>query len=84
MYLIYSEDYIRYIFKNKTGFSPLDFLTKLRIEHAQKLLDIYGDNISVAEVAEACGFDDSVYFSRRFKQFTSLSPTQYKNGNCKS
>lgn len=74
----YTEDYIRAEFKKITEFTPIDFLAKVRIERAQKLFEIYGDSISVLEIANACGFDDPVYFSRRFKQFTHASPREYK------
>ena len=74
----YAEDYIRAEFKKATSLTPIDFLTKMRLEHAQKLFEIYGDNISVSEVAEACGFEDSIYFSRRFKQFIGVCPSEYK------
>ena len=74
----YAEDYIRAQFKNVTTLSPVDFLTKLRVDHARKLFEIYGESLSVSAAAEICGFDDSVYFSKRFKQFTGLSPAQYR------
>ena len=48
----YAEDYIRAEFKKATSLTPIDFLTKMRLEHAQKLFEIYGDNISVSEVAD--------------------------------
>jgi len=74
----YAEDYIRTEFKRATGLTPTELLTKLRIEQAQKLFEIYGGNMSVSEIAEACGFDDPVYFSRRFKSLTGTSPSTYK------
>ena len=77
----YTEDYIRAEFKNAVNLTPIDFLTKTRIEHAKKLFEIYGSTLSVSQVALTCGFEDPVYFSRRFKQFTSASPTEYKKAN---
>lgn len=74
----YTEDYIRAQFKKATGMSPVDFLTKLQMDHAQKLFEIYGHSHSVSQVAASCGFDDPVYFSRRFKQITGYSPNEYK------
>lgn len=75
----YAEDYIRAAFKNQTSLTPVDFLAKTRIDHAKKLFEIYGTNLSVTQIAEICGFDDPVYFSRRFKQFTGISPIKYRN-----
>ena len=74
----YAEDYIRSEFKKHTGYSPVDFLAKVRIDYAKKLLDIYGENLPVSRIAELCGFRDAVYFSRRFKQFSGISPAQYR------
>lgn len=74
----YAEDYIRAQFKNITGVTPVAYLTKMRIDHAKKLFDIYGDNITVTEAAYACGFADPVYFSKRFKSEIGVSPDIYK------
>lgn len=74
----YAEDYIRAQFKAVTGHTPVGFLTAVRLDHACKLLEIYGQSITVAEVAAACGFTDPVYFSKRFKQHTGLSPDSYR------
>ncbi len=74
----YAEDYIRAEFKRQTKETPIDFITKTRITHAKKLIEIYGDALSVADISEACGFYDATYFSRRFRQFVGMSPTQYK------
>lgn len=74
----YVEDYIRAEFKRVTGDTPTVFLTKIRIAHAKKLFEIYGNGISVTEVAEACGFTDPVYFSKRFKAFAGISPDRYR------
>lgn len=76
----YAEDYIRSEFKKQTGLTPVQFLTKTRIEHARQLLEIYGHSITVNEVMLACGFEDLSYFSRRFKQFIGCSPYTYKKG----
>ena len=75
----YAEDYIRAIFKKITSLTPVQFLTKQRIDHAKKLFEIYGDNISVAEVSHSCGFKDPAYFSKRFKQIVGVSPDAFKN-----
>ncbi len=73
----YAEDYIRAQFKKITGKTPVQFLTEIRISHACFLIDTYKNSLSLTEVAEKCGFVDYIYFSRRFKQVTGLSPRQY-------
>ncbi len=73
----YAEDYIRAEFKRLTSLTPTQFLLKMRIDRARKLFEIYGANLSVLQVANACGFDDVVYFSKRFKSLVGVSPKQY-------
>ena len=73
----YAEDYIRSKFKTFTGKTPVEFLTELRINHACYLIDIYKNSISLIEIAEKCGYTDYVYFSRRFKHVTGMSPKNY-------
>lgn len=75
----YAEDYIRSQFKQKTGKTPTQFLTEIRINRACYLLGIYNDNCSIMQIAEQCGFVDYIYFSKRFKQITGVSPREYKN-----
>lgn len=73
----YAEDYIRAQFKIFTGKTPIVFLTEARINHACYLIDIYKNTLSLTEIAEKCGYTDYVYFSRRFKQVTGISPQSY-------
>lgn len=73
----YAEDYIRAQFKIFTGKTPNIFLTEMRINHACYLIDIYKNSLSLTEIAEKCGYTDYVYFSRKFKQITGMSPKNY-------
>lgn len=75
----YSEDYIRSRFKKITGKTPNEFLTDIRIKHACYLLDIYKNEIFLTEIAEQCGYTDYIYFSKKFKSVTGLSPRKYRN-----
>lgn len=77
----YAEDYIRAQFKKIMGKTPTEFLTQIRINHACYLIDTYRHSLSLSEIAEKCGFTDYVYFSRRFKQITKVSPRKYLEGN---
>lgn len=74
----YAEDYIRNQFKHRTGKTPTQFLTEIKINRACYLIDIYKNNCSMSQIAEQCGFVDYIYFSKRFKQVTGLSPNEYK------
>lgn len=75
----YAEDYIRAQFKKYTGKTPVEFLTKIRIDHAAYLIERYKNLLSLSEIAEKCGYTDYIYFSRRFKQIMGVSPRTYMN-----
>ena len=80
----YAEDYIRAHFKSITGKTPTEFLNETRINHACYLIDVYKDVLTLSEIAERCGYTDYVYFSRKFKEITGVSPRKYSEGNIKS
>ena len=55
-----------------------EFLTEIRIKHACFLIDIYHDELSLAEISERCGYLDYIYFSKKFKSIMDVSPREYK------
>ncbi len=73
----YAEDYIRAKFKSFTGMSPNSYLTKLRMDKAKYLMDIYGDTEPLFKIAENCGYYDYIYFSKKFKERLGVSPRAY-------
>ena len=73
----YAEDYIRAHFRRITGKTPVEFLTDVRIRHACFLLEFHGSALSLSQIAEQCGYTDYVYFSKKFKSVTGLSPRAY-------
>jgi len=62
------------IFKAVTGFTVNNYIINQRIILATKLLK---ENMPVAQVAEACGFNNYAHFIRTFKKFEGLPPKQY-------
>jgi len=74
-------DYMRKLFKKETGETPLGYLNGRRMELAKKLLAGGASNrytqYSVAQVAEACGFSEPLYFSRVFKKYAGVPPSEY-------
>lgn len=75
----YAEDYIRAQFRAQLSMTPIQYLHKVRIDHAQSLIGIYGKSLSVSQLAEKCGFSDPIYFSRCFKNVTGMSPKTYQS-----
>ncbi|MDE7014077.1 MAG: AraC family transcriptional regulator, partial [Kineothrix sp.] len=52
-----------------------DIINQPRIEKALYMFHEHIDNISY--VAEQTGFNNAVYFSKKFKKATGLSPSEY-------
>lgn len=63
-------------FKRAIGSSPIDYLIKLRMEHARRLLT--ETSWSVKEVAVSLGYDDPLYFSRVFKSINQTAPSDFR------
>ena len=68
----YSDDYVRTIFKEQTGVTPLRYLTDLRLTHADTVLK--SGHFTVKQAAESSGFLDPLYFSRLYKRKYGFSP----------
>ena len=71
-----SKPHFTQVFKGITGMPPVQFMLRIRIDRAKELLDF--TDRSIAEIAEASGFADQNYFARTFRQFTGMSPSQYR------
>lgn len=75
-------DYIRKLFKKETGVTPSEYLLKERMTLAQQLLSSGISNrfseYSVSQIAEACGYSEPLYFSRVFKKYFGVAPSEYK------
>jgi YesN/AraC family two-component response regulator len=71
-----SPSYLSSRFKKETGMTITEYLQHIRIDHAIKLLNT--ENISIQQIADACGFQDSNYFIRIFKKYKGISPNQYR------
>ena len=69
----------RYIelFKQQSGYAPIDYFIRLRMHRACQLLDT--TDMSVKAVATALGYEDPLYFSRLFRRVNEKSPMQYRN-----
>jgi AraC-like DNA-binding protein len=63
-------------FKRVIGSSPIDYLIKLRMDQARRLLE--ETSWSVKEVAVSLGYDDPLYFSRVFKSINQTAPSDFR------
>ncbi|QGQ44401.1 response regulator transcription factor [Metabacillus sediminilitoris] len=62
---------------NNEGF--IEYLNKIRIEEASKLL--INDTITISKISEIVGYSDHSYFCKVFKKIKGLSPSQYRRKN---
>lgn len=71
-----SPYYFSKLFKQEVGENFIEYLTRTRISHAMKLL---GDpRYSIKEVCVLCGYSDPNYFSRIFKKYEGMTPSEYR------
>ncbi len=77
--LPFTYDYLRKQFQEQLGMSPLKYMTNLRMKKARSMLSAMGrqEDMTVAEVARSCGFDDPLYFSRVFKKNCGCPPSEF-------
>lgn len=73
-----SESHFKARFREETGFPPGEYIQRVRVEEAQKLLIA---RQSVTEVAFTLGFSSSQYFATVFKRFTGRSPRSWLNAS---
>lgn len=64
------------LFRKATGSSPIEWLRRERVSHAQRRLLETAE--SVALIAEQVGYSDPFYFSRDFKKLVGISPRQFR------
>jgi AraC family L-rhamnose operon regulatory protein RhaS len=57
--------------------TPLEFLTRSRIDEASRLLEHHGE-LSITDIAFRCGFQSSQYFSRVFRQYRGMAPSDLR------
>ena len=70
-----SEVYFRRLFVDKFSLTPKEYIIKLKLEHAKRLLE--SSQFTVSEIALMCGYTEPCHFSREFKKRFDLSPAEY-------
>lgn len=75
----YTDDYIRTCFKRAVNKTPLQYLTDMRLSHADNLI-IRNPYEKTTTIATSSGFSDPLYFSRAFKKKYGVSPKERKEG----
>jgi AraC-like DNA-binding protein/mannose-6-phosphate isomerase-like protein (cupin superfamily) len=74
--LYISKDYLRHLFSEYAGESPIKYILRVRLEKAQVLL--VDKSLRIGEIATQCGFENAYYFSRFFRKITRQTPSDFR------
>jgi len=58
------------------GYPPIEYRTRVRLQHACQLLRDH--NLRISEIAQRVGYSDVYHFSKHFKQHLGISPSKYR------
>lgn len=70
-----SYSYLKKLFIKKFGMPPTKYIITLKINYACDLL--LSGLYNVTQIAEICGYNDLYFFSRQFKEYIGISPSEY-------
>ena len=71
-----SSTYVSHVFKKATGHTPIQYVIKRRIGHAQTLL--ISTDYSASQIATMVGYDNTNYFSTLFSKMVGMPPIKYR------
>ena len=77
-----TPDHLSRTFKKETGYGVSEYLTLVRLQKAEFMLKNEPGR-TVSEIAFACGFNDSNYFSDKFKKIYGVTPSSVRKANGK-
>ena len=69
--------YLSKLFKEYSGYTPPQYLQKIRLDQAKKLLESE-QNYLAKDVAEMVGYPNPLYFSKVFKKNIGIYPSEYR------
>jgi AraC family transcriptional regulator len=72
-----SPHYFATLFKQSTGLSPHQYITKCRIETAKQLL--IKQELTIVEISQQVGFQNQSHFTRVFRQHAKTTPKIYRD-----
>lgn len=74
-----SPYYLSHVFKQLSGFSPMQYLTRRRIGEAQSLL--LETDLPIARVAEMVGYETQNYFNLQFSKHVGMPPRKFRQSS---
>lgn len=76
-YVKYSPYRYSALFKEKVGYPPMNYFSRLKIQKACELIDT--TSMKINQISQVLGYDDPFYFSRVFSKIMGMSPNTFKN-----
>ncbi|GGH39377.1 helix-turn-helix transcriptional regulator [Paenibacillus segetis] len=70
-----STDRYTTLFKITTGTTPLQYINRFRLEKACELMK--HTHLNIQQISNLVGFEDQLYFSRMFKKYYHVTPSEY-------
>ena len=77
-----NPSYFSRFFKKSTGLNLIDYINTVRIKNAVFLLT--NTTLSIAEIAQTCGYNDQGYFCKTFKKINGCTASEYKKNIIKA
>lgn len=74
-----NANYLSERFKQVTGTKFVEYVARIRVEKAYRLL--HDGNLRISDIAFAAGFQSLSQFNRIFKKLSGVSPTQFRTAN---
>lgn len=71
-----SKEYLSKLFREEFGFTIYEYVLKVRMEKAKELLS--DPEVKVLTISAYLGYQDNNYFSRAFKTYYGVTPTEYR------
>lgn len=71
-----SQSYLKKLFVKRFGVTPVKYIIQLKTSYAADLLKT--EMYTVSQVAEICGYSNVYFFSRQFKEYVGVSPSDYR------
>lgn len=72
-----APNYLSTLFKQETGVTINEYLMRVRVEKAKEI--ILDTNKRIVDISLAVGYADPAYFTKVFKRYTGMSPSDFKN-----
>ena len=78
----FTKEYLSKLFKKSYGIGIYEYVLSLRMRRAKDLL--LCDDMQIQQISDLLGYSNSNYFSKAFKTYYSISPSDFREKNMKS